>query len=201
MNSIWDLKEYILLLDLDDVYIFYKGDFSFSFVHLNFLVLKTDSLISNIFRSRYFSKDTTKKYDERKSFHVACRGNRNNRNLHRLSNCMSYSCNNITFVQLLPKEKSVSKGSSPILFGWLCKCLPVMVIPPSVTRHRERRRSVMIFSAEPIDRFTSDDSNGLNVDCKEDCVTGEGFFFFWKNNRYLHLSCLAKNRGNDTYPR
>lgn len=43
MNSIWDLKEYILLLDLDDVYIFYKGDFSFSFVHLNFLVLKTDS--------------------------------------------------------------------------------------------------------------------------------------------------------------
>lgn len=93
---------------------------------------------------------------------------------------MSYSCNNITFVQLLPKEKSVSKGSSPILFGWLCKCLPVMVIPPSVTRHRERRRSVMIFSAEPIDRFTSDDSNGLNVDCKEDCVTGEGFFFFEK---------------------
>lgn len=117
MNSIWDLKEYILLLDLDDVYIFYKGDFSFSFVHLNFLVLKTDSLISNIFRSRYFSKDTAKKYDEWKSFHVACRGNRNNRNLHRLSNCMSYSCNNITFVQLLPKEKSVSKGSSPILFG------------------------------------------------------------------------------------
>lgn len=83
---------------------------------------------------------------------------------------MSYSCNNITFVAIIGERKICLGKDRPILFGWLCKCLPVMVIPPSVTRHRERRRSV-IFSTEPIDRFTSEDSNGLNGWCKDDdCV-------------------------------